>query len=407
MHKHTTSKQIMAGIMLLSHGLMSCLSPNLNKQDFQDHATKLVIHSSNTNSNSSPDKEEIESQSPTLSQESNDAAINLQFENPPAPSETKFETELQDPDLTDTDANVVVPDGKQEVGAPLVVGGKQSPGAKRASRMQTSRSDSMDDNNNKKEEETKPESKPSNKLDNKEIDRSRMDLAVSILSTTGAEPDIRLDTYYQLTSQLEGRLKEDAVLRGEWNALWQKLQEPELLVNKEAYYKKAQQEAFKRLEAAMEEIQVFKDKLATYGPDSLGWQKDLEYLATFYKHFKEKLIQASLDTKDSFELYNLLEPKALLMGEWWPGEYFRIGQTIARHLVGKDESGHRKAEEEKEGTSNHHVSFLPIGSPLEATVYFKNDGMPHLTHLGSICYTAFTKDWILLYLHPGCWLLTM
>jgi hypothetical protein len=379
MHQYSTSKQVMAGIMLLSHGLMSCLSPNLNKQEFQDHATKLVIHPSNTNPSSSSNKEEIEIQLPSLLQESNDASISInpQFENPSAFGETELETKLQDPYLTDTDVNVVVSEGKREIIQPSVLGGKQSPGAKRASRMQTSMTDLVDDNNNKKKEESKPESKPSNKPDNKETDRSRTDLAVSIMSTTGAEPDIRLNTYYHLASQLEGRLKEDAVLRGEWNALWQKLQEPELLVNRDAYYSglEHQEEAFGRLEIAIQEIKGFKDQLGVYGLEGLGWQRDLEALASFYEQFREKVIDVWSDPKTFFKV---LEPKALLIGEWWPEEYYRIDQTIARHLVGKDESGHRKEEQKKEDTSNHYVSFLPIGSPLEATVYFKNDGMPHL-----------------------------
>jgi hypothetical protein len=363
MRKYTTSKQVMAGILFLSHVLASCSSPNINKQNLQDTTTKLTIHPSNANLNPSSNKEEIESQLPTLSQESNDATINFQLENPSVPSETELKTELQDPDLTGTDANVVVSEGKKEVRPPLVLESKQAASTKRTPWAQTSMINSVDRN------EEEGESKPSNKADNQETDHARMDLAIAILSTTRAEPDTRLNIYYHLASQLGNHLKEDAALRGEWNALWQKLQEPELLVSKEAYYKKAYQEAFKRLETAMEEIQLFKAKLATYGPDSLGWQKDLEYLATFYKQFKEKLIQASLDTKDPFKLYNLLEPKALLMGEWWPDEYYRIDQTMARHLIGKDEFGHRIVEEEKESTSNHH-NFFTNRQPLRSNSVF-------------------------------------
>ncbi|MFN7094505.1 MAG: hypothetical protein ACK4M7_03990, partial [Burkholderiales bacterium] len=56
-------------------------------------------------------------------------------------------------------------------------------------------------------------------------------------------------------------------------------------------------------------------------------------------------------------------------------------QSTARYLIGKNILGEhimQVMQEGKESKSNHRVSYLPAGNPMQAVVYFKNDGMPPL-----------------------------
>jgi hypothetical protein len=417
MRIHSLGTRVVAAILFASHSLMSCSTPQLDKQRFQDATPRVIMDVSNASSFSSTEEEQ-----PTLLQASNDSSIGSELEIHAAPSSQgsqALETAPQEREsfiARELAGKTFEPRLGQEVTF-YKEGGVLKARTPNISSLEVYMGEvnlaqglrprhihivSKEQDKNKKgyvyidqgglrggmmeNDGGQVDIASNSKQAEKEVSQRviqerngpRLGLAHAILSTTGAEADVRLCTYYHLASQLDPLLKEHADLKGGWNLLWQKAQEPELLVNEEAYYKKDHPEAFKRLEAALEEIQLFKDKLATYQPDSLAWQKDLDYLATFYKQFKEKLIQASLDTKDPFELSKLLKPKAVLMGEWWPDAYFRIDQAMARHLIGKDEAGLRREEEKKEATSNHHVSFLPLGIPLAAQVYFKNDGMPHL-----------------------------
>jgi hypothetical protein len=299
MRIHSLGRRVVAAILFASHSLLSCSTPQLDKQSFQDTTPRPIMDVSKASSSST-----IEEQ-PTLSQASNNSSIGSELEIHAAPSSQALEAALQEPVL------VKIPEGKEEINPPVGLPAQQAPSQKPRSLSPVNKNSSTVSNSNQAEKEV---SRPASPKASQERNEPRLALAHTILSITGAETDVRLSIYYHLASQLYPLLKEHADLKGGWNLLWQKAQEPELLVNKEAYYKKVHPEAFKRLEAALEEIQLFKVKLATYEPDSLAWQKDLAYLATFYKKFKEKLIQASLSTKDTLELYKLLEPKALLDG---------------------------------------------------------------------------------------------
>ncbi|MFN7094504.1 MAG: hypothetical protein ACK4M7_03985, partial [Burkholderiales bacterium] len=154
-----------------------------------------------------------------------------------------------------------------------------------------------------------------------EKDVARIQLADAILATTNAELDVRLNVYYKLTSALANYLKADPELKGGWNLLWQKAQEPELLINTDVYKPNVidivqQKEVLKGLEAAIQEIVDFKSKLTRVNHLVLNadeCQKDLNALINFYEGFKNKLISVWQDA-DAFR--KLVEPKALLMGEW-------------------------------------------------------------------------------------------
>jgi hypothetical protein len=92
MRIHSLGTRVVAAILFASHSLMSCSTPQLNKQRFQDVTPRLIMDVSNTSSSSST----IEEEQPTLRQASNDSSIGSELEIHAAPSSQALETAPQE-----------------------------------------------------------------------------------------------------------------------------------------------------------------------------------------------------------------------------------------------------------------------------------------------------------------------
>ncbi|MHB9147813.1 MAG: hypothetical protein ACYC2U_05300 [Candidatus Amoebophilus sp.] len=236
-----------------------------------------------------------------------------------------------------------------------------------------------------------------------ESDEEKTSLGEAILAATSAEPDVRLNVYHVLAQALSDPLtSKDLAKHGEfqgsWANLWKILQEPELLINKEPYNRFHQHptrspfpeaQVFAQYRQINQKIANFKSCLQQFFPEHTTWSLMLDEVASFYDQFQKQLQSC---WSDPIRFNMLLEPKAIMMGEWWPGCFYRIPQSQARYLIKKDEYGKdttdplteednnsdKKPEEPIQSTSNHKVSFLPEGNPAQASVYFKVNGMPSL-----------------------------
>jgi hypothetical protein len=190
-------------------------------------------------------------------------------------------------------------------------------------------------------------------------DEARMKLGKAILLATDAEADERLNVHYQLEQALRDSLVQDGELRGGWNALWRKLEEPELLIIKK---QNLGEQVFEKYKGVYEELRLFKGMLVAKFPNHPEWAISLDKIVVFYDQFRHRL---SKTFSDPSEFHSLIEPKALLMGEWWPGCFYRISQSQAHYLLGQDEHGEKlvpkvpdKSDKKiEESKSNHHVAF--------------------------------------------------
>jgi alkylated DNA nucleotide flippase Atl1 len=236
-----------------------------------------------------------------------------------------------------------------------------------------------------------------------EKDEEKASLAEAILAETGAEPDVRLNVYHVLSQALSEQLESKdytayGEFQGRWKSLWMILQEPELLINKGPYNRFHQHptrspfpeaQVFAQYRQLNQKIANFKSCLQQFFPEHTSWPLMLDEVASFYDQFREQLQSC---WSDPIRFNMLLEPKAIMMGEWWPGCFYRISQSQAHYLLKKDEYGKdaidplteedsnsdKKPKEPIQSTSNHKVSFLPEGNPAQASVYFKVNGMPSL-----------------------------
>jgi Ran GTPase-activating protein (RanGAP) involved in mRNA processing and transport len=218
------------------------------------------------------------------------------------------------------------------------------------------------------------------------VDPAKTKLGEIILKLTGAEPDERLNVYYQLSQALQDILAQDKAFQGQWNYLWKQLKEPELLINKKVYessqtkqgsateQKAIEKQIFAKYDPIYQELESFKKILAEKFPDQYDLLFGLDRIIVFYNKFRQQVC-AALANPTAF--HSLVEPKALLMGEWWKGSYYRISQSQAYHLLHRDEDGEIIANNKKTATStsNHQVSFLQSIDTQDGAVYFKvNNG---------------------------------
>lgn len=216
-------------------------------------------------------------------------------------------------------------------------------------------------------------------------DDDRLQLAEDILSTTEAEPDVRLNVYHYLKDELKEFLTGDVAFRGEFNKLFVLLEEPELMVDRNLYNQEAMStfedlstKVFQKLEQAIQQINFFKEEvLASKIFNTPELQEKLESLAQFYVQSKDKLSKAWENPR---KFNSMLEPRALMMGEWWPYTFYRITQMQACYLCNCDNFGKLIPPQPNASgnTSNHAVCYLPKADARQAKVYFKLNGQPAL-----------------------------
>lgn len=222
-------------------------------------------------------------------------------------------------------------------------------------------------------------------LENKEERVPYQALADKILALTGATHDVRLEVKHALTQTLLPLIKPHKALMGSWNRLWSSTiaVDPEVLVGKESLLHKGEEQGFSRLHATLTEINTFKQSLVQVFPHDPSLAS-LDKLIDFYHSFKDQCLgkldvlrhQKSSKAQSLFD--QMFEPKAILMGELWPHQFFRISQPMAFHLLHLTEHGDRLPPISPSSTSNHRVSFLPTEKDGARQVFFKNDGIAPL-----------------------------
>jgi formamidopyrimidine-DNA glycosylase len=93
MRIHSLGKRVIAAILFASHSLMSCSTPQLDKQSFQDVTARLIM---DVSKHPSTPSSTIEEEHPTLLQASNDSSMSSELEIHAAPSSQALETAPQE-----------------------------------------------------------------------------------------------------------------------------------------------------------------------------------------------------------------------------------------------------------------------------------------------------------------------
>ncbi len=223
-----------------------------------------------------------------------------------------------------------------------------------------------------------------------EQDISRADLIQQIIELTGAQPDPCLNARYSLQKVLGKHLEVDTEFRNKWDNLWSKLIEPERLINKEGCEGDLKlNDIFlfpeiisSEFDTIKKEIHSFKGLLAQLLPQYLEGPILMDKVAALYEDFLIDIHTACLAPTESPD--EILESKALLMGECLPEPFYRISQARARYILGYNKN--RREAEHLSPNGTHRVTFLPSKDhthvsrayPESKTVYFKSDGFSHI-----------------------------
>ncbi len=227
--------------------------------------------------------------------------------------------------------------------------------------------------------------------------------AQTILEVTGAEPDVPQQALYTIFHALakaadvrdneQAQALRDILLSLKIYAL----KDPEDLVDHDRITRypasfDEKDTAFTRLNDTLGRLEdaqrYFATQLSSPPINAACIAQTLTKVTLFYTTYRTDVMRAVEEIKRSDQrsdlpnykthtryLQDLLAPKALLMGEHLGSfGFYRLSQSLARHMVGMDSQGLRPL---KPGGQNHPVSSLPPHQE-EARVYFKSDGHPSL-----------------------------
>ncbi len=238
-------------------------------------------------------------------------------------------------------------------------------------------------------------------------------LLLDLLAITGAQPDLRLTSYHQLSKILDKFLfstqQDPGGFRSRWRSLWRDhLKAPENLLSKKKINKflvnlhgrllnenhkifvffNSTSKALTQYEADLCSF-IDQNNIKTLPLESL--HSNFRLMRQQYQTFKDTLIELvnghiKTTDKTKLRLYRKqidahLESKAMWMSDMQPELFHSISQETALQMLAFNEQGNRS---QRPTGQNHYVPCLPpkdtnlTSIKYSGRVYFKNEGNPHL-----------------------------